>query len=144
MAEAEASQLNHGLMELEDAKGHVSHHRSITPTVPRKKTFAQTLAIYTGSYSKDNLIKLLIAPFVTLLNPGALYTIITGGLMIAWYVGTAIIQTQLFSAAPYVLNASQIGYLSAGPLLGGTIGSTFIALISDPLVKWATARNKGI
>jgi hypothetical protein len=88
---------------------------------------------------------LFAAPFVTLLNIGALYTVITSGILQAWYVGTAIIQTQLFAAPPYhLLNAAQIGYLSVGPLLGGTIGSLLIAFISDPIAKWASNRNNGI
>jgi hypothetical protein len=112
--------------------------------IPQKKTFVQSLAIYTGSYTDDNLFKLLAAPFVTLLNSAALYTCVTSGVLQAWYVGTAIIQTQLFAAPPYLLDAAQIGYLSVGPLLGGTLGSVLVALLSDPLAKWATTRNNGI
>jgi hypothetical protein len=111
---------------------------------PAKKTYLQSLAIYTGVYSADNLLKLFAAPFVTLLNTAALYTCVTSGVLQAWYVGTAIIQTQLFSAPPYLFNAAQIGYLSVGPLLGGTIGSALLAVISDLIAKWATIRNKGI
>jgi hypothetical protein len=110
----------------------------------QRKSTLQLLAIYNGSFTNDNLLKLFAAPFVTLLNIGALYTVITSGILQAWYVGTAIIQTQLFAAPPYLLNAAQIGYLSVGPLLGGTIGSFLIAFISDPIAKWASNRNKGI
>jgi len=112
--------------------------------IRQRKSPIQLLAIYNGSFTDDNLFKLFAAPFVTLLNVGALYTIITSGILQAWYVGTAIIQTQLFAAPPYLLNAAQIGYLSVGPLLGGTIGSVLIAVISDPIAKWASNRNKGI
>jgi hypothetical protein len=112
--------------------------------IPPKKTLVQSWAIYTGSYTDDNLFKLLAAPFVTLLNSAALYTCVTSGVLQAWYVGTAIIQTQLFAAPPYLLDAAQIGYLSVGPLLGGTLGSVLVALLSDPLAKWATTRNNGI
>jgi hypothetical protein len=114
------------------------------PNVPRKKTFYQSLAIYTGVYSHDNIIKLFLAPFVTLLNFAALYTCIAAGLLQAWYVGTAIIQTQLFAAPPYLLDAAQIGYLSVGPLLGGIIGTLGVGLTADPIAKWATRKNGGI
>jgi hypothetical protein len=112
--------------------------------IPRKKTFFQSLAIFTGIYSKDNIIKLVIAPFVALLNPAALYTIITSGMLQAWYVALAITQAGLFSAPPYLLNAAQLGYLSVGPLVGGLLGSFIIGIVSDPVAKWASARNKGI
>jgi hypothetical protein len=81
--------------------------------IPAKKSFVQSLPIYTGIYTDDNLLKLLAAPFVTLLNSAALYTCVTcvtSGVLQAWYVGTAIIQTQLFASPPYLLNAAQIGY----------------------------------
>jgi len=112
--------------------------------ISEKKSYFPSLAIYNGTFTRDNLIKLFLAPFVTLLNIGALYTIITSGLLQAWYVGTAIIQTQLFAAPPYLLDAAGIGDLSVGPLLGGTIGSFLLAFISDPIAKWASNRNKGI
>jgi hypothetical protein len=112
--------------------------------IPKKKSTIQLLAVYSGSYSNDNFLKLFIAPFVTLLNPTALYTCLTSGVLLAWYVGTAIIQTQLFAAPPYLLNPAQIGYLSAGPLVGGTIGGILVALTSDSTAIWATKRNNGI
>jgi hypothetical protein len=112
--------------------------------VPNKKTYWKSLAIYTGIYSHDNLIKLIIAPFVTLLNTAALYTCVTSGMLQAWYVGTAIAQAELFSAPPYLLDATQLGFLSVGPLIGGALGSLLIAILSDPVAKWATKSNKGI
>jgi len=112
--------------------------------VRKRKTYWKSLAIYTGIYSHDNLIKLLIAPFVTLLNTAALYTCVTSGMLQAWYVGTAIAQAELFSAPPYLLDATQLGFLSVGPLIGGALGSLLIAVLSDPIARWATKSNKGI
>jgi MFS family permease len=52
--------------------------------VPKKKTFVQELAIFTGVYSHDSVIKFLIGPFLTLLNPAACYAIIASGLLNSW------------------------------------------------------------
>jgi hypothetical protein len=112
--------------------------------VPVEKTFFQSMAVFTGVYTTDNIIKLVIAPFVSLLNPGACYTIITSGMLQAWYVTIAITQAGLFSAPPYSLDAAQLGYLSVGPLVGGLLGSILIGLISDPTAKWASKRNMGV
>ena|ERR1700737_2679910 len=109
-----------------------------------KKTYLQSLAIVSGTYSNDNLIKLVVAPFITLLNPGALYTIVASGILVAWYVGSSIVLAGIFSGPPWFLDAAGVGYLSAGPFIGGSIGSLIIAVTSDPVVKWATKRNKGI
>jgi hypothetical protein len=52
--------------------------------VPSKKTFTQELAIWTGVHSHDNIIKFLIGPFLTLLNPAACYAVIGSGLLNSW------------------------------------------------------------
>lgn len=112
--------------------------------IPKKKTFVQEMAVYTGVYSRDNIIKYIIGPFITLLNPGALYCTVTSGLLNAWYVGTAIIAAGIFSAPPYNFGPSGIANIGIGPFIGGIIGSTVIALTSDWGVKWLTRLNKGV
>lgn len=52
--------------------------------IPAKKTFVQGLAVWTGVYSKDSLLKYLIGPFIALLNPDACYAIIASGLLNSW------------------------------------------------------------
>ena len=52
--------------------------------IPKKKTFVQELAVWTGVYSKDNVLKFLIGPFLTLLNPAACYAVIASGLLNSW------------------------------------------------------------
>jgi MFS family permease len=54
--------------------------------IPRKKTFVQELAVWTGVYSRDNLLKFLIGPFITLFNPDACYAVLASGLLNSWYV----------------------------------------------------------
>ncbi|TKA69878.1 hypothetical protein B0A55_08828 [Friedmanniomyces simplex] len=114
-----------------------------TADVPRKKTFVQELAIFSGVYSRDNLLKFLIGPLLTLLNPAACYAVITSGLLNSWYVGGAIILSGIFSGPPWNFNAAQIGYLGAGPFIGGMLGSILVAVGSDPIIKLMTKRNNG-
>jgi hypothetical protein len=126
--------------------GEAARIQTISPTRPvrPKKTFVQELAIFTGTYSHDNYIKLVAGPFVTLLNLGACWSTICSGLLTAWYVTSAIIQAGIFAGPPWNFGASQIGYLSTGPFVGGVVGSAMIALTSDPVAKWMTKKNKGI
>jgi len=70
----------HAHEETIDAEG--QHH---SPVVPAKKTFIQELAIWTGIYSRDNILKFLCGPFLTLLNPAACYAVIASGLLNSWY-----------------------------------------------------------
>jgi hypothetical protein len=112
---------------------------------PRAKmSFVRSLRIFTGTYTTDNILKLVIGPFVTLLNVGACWSTVTSGLLTMWYVTSAIMQAGIFAGPPWNFNAAQIGYLSAGPFVGGAVGSAIMVLTSDPLAKYLTKVNKGI
>ncbi|KAK5031512.1 hypothetical protein LTR13_007840 [Exophiala sideris] len=121
------------------------HHREAVhevnaveqPVVARKKkTSVQELAIFTGSYSHGNVTKFILGPFLTLLNPAACYVVIVSGLFNAWYVGTAIIISGIFSGPPWAFNAAQVGYIGVGPLIGGTLASILAAVTSDRVGKY--------
>ena len=123
------------------AKYEKEHHETVAgvepANIPKKKTFVQELAIYTGKYSEDNMLKYLAGPFITLLNPAACYAIITS-------VGSAIILAGVFSGPPWNFGPAEIGYLGAGPFVGGMIGSIFVGWASDPIIKYMGKRNKGV
>ncbi|KAK1809012.1 hypothetical protein LTR12_016630 [Friedmanniomyces endolithicus] len=133
------------LAHIEGGKSEVSEQlgRVGTTDVPRKKTFVQELALFSGVYSRDSLFKFLVGPFLTLFNPAACYAVITSGLLNSWYVGGAIILSGIFSGPPWMFNAAQIGYLGAGPFIGGMLGSILVAVGSDPIIKLMTKRNNG-
>jgi MFS family permease len=117
-----------------------------TPSSPRppKKSFVQTMAVFTGTYTTDSVFKLVVGPFVTLLNVGACWSTVTSGLLTMWYVTSAIMQAGIFAGPPWNYNAGQIGYLSAGPFVGGAVGSAIMVFTSDPIAKLTTKMNKGI
>ncbi|KPI38427.1 putative MFS-type transporter [Cyphellophora attinorum] len=119
-------------------------HAEQDMNVPTKKTFVQELAVYTGVYSQDSIFKFLLGPFLTLLNPAACYAVIASGLLNSWYVGSAIILAGIFAGPPWTFNAAQIGYLGAGPFIGGLIGSLVCGFFGDHVIKYLTRRNKGI
>ncbi|KAK5167452.1 uncharacterized protein LTR77_007151 [Saxophila tyrrhenica] len=127
------------------AKVEMHHHEAaLTSTdVPPKKTFVQSLAVFTGVYSPDSIFKFLLGPFITLLNPAACYAIIVSGLLNSWYVGSAIIISGIFAGPPWTYGAAQVGYLGAGPFIGGMLGSIFVGWLSDPVIKWISKRNGG-
>jgi hypothetical protein len=61
-----------------------------------------------------------------------------------WAVAINLLTAQIFSAEPFLLNTAQLGYLSAGPTVGGLLGSIAAAAISDPFIKFMARRNKGV
>jgi len=112
--------------------------------IPKKKTFVQELAVWTGIYSRDNILKYLAGPFLTLLNPAACYAVITSGLLNSWYVGSAIILSGIFSGPPWNFTAAQVGYTGAGSFVGGMVGSILMAVLGDSVIKYMTRKNKGV
>lgn len=113
-------------------------------TIPPRKTYVQKLAIFTGTYSNDNLLQLVIAPFAVCTNLAVLWmVIITGGLTV-FFVAQSYVMAQIFQAPPYMLSPAGVGYLSLGPFLGGLLGSVLLGVTFDPLIKWCAKKNNGV
>jgi MFS family permease len=135
----ELAKIEHEHQEIIEVEG-----QEVGPNSSTKKTFVQELAIWTGVYSQDNLLKYLAGPFLTLLNPAACYAVIASGLLNSWYVGSAIILAGIFSGPPWHFKPAQIGYVGAGPFIGGMIGSIIAAVFGDYVIKYMTRKNRGV
>ncbi|KAF9883123.1 hypothetical protein FE257_004072 [Aspergillus nanangensis] len=114
------------------------------PSTVSLKSFRQEVAVYTGSYSDENIFKLLLGPFLCLTNIVALWNVIMTGVVTSTYVAISYVVAQVFSASPYLLSTAQIGYLSVGPFLGGVVGCTLVAQSSDRVAIWMAKHNNGI
>ncbi|KAF2462963.1 MFS general substrate transporter [Lindgomyces ingoldianus] len=118
---------------------------STTPPASRaKKTFVQELALFSGTYSDDNLLQLFIAPFAVCTNLAVLWVVIVTGGLTAFFVAQSYDMAQIFMFPPYNLSAAGVGYLSLGPFLGGLLGSVFLGATLDPLIRWCAKKNGGI
>ncbi|RMZ74316.1 mfs transporter [Pyrenophora seminiperda CCB06] len=117
---------------------------SSTRMIPPKKTYLQSLAIFSGTYSDENLFQLVIAPFAVCLNLAVLWMVIVTGGLTAFFVAQSYVMAQIFMAPPYRLTAAGVGYLSVGPFLGGLLGSILVGITLDPLIKWCAKKNKGV
>ena len=106
------------------------------PAPPAKKTFWQSLAIFTGKHSDENLIPLLLAPLAVNLNLGALWMVVVTGMLSSFYVSQSFVAAQIFAFPPYLLNAAGVGYMFVGPFIGGLLGS--IVLVSHSSTLGAT------
>lgn len=118
--------------------------RTTSTSTPPKKTFWQSLAIFTGTHSDENLLPLILAPLLVNVNLGALWMVVVTGLLSSFYVSQSYVAAQIFSFPPYSLDAAGVGYMFIGPFLGALLGSIILAIIMDPLILWCTKRNRGI
>ena len=125
---------------------HKGHRLEPVPTnaTIQKRSFVQELAVFTGVYHHDWIIKDFFGPFLTLLNPAACYAIITSGLLNTWFVGTAIIISGIFSGPPWNFDAAFVGYVGAGPFIGGMLACVVTAVAGDPVIKYLGRKNKGV
>ncbi|OJJ05938.1 hypothetical protein ASPVEDRAFT_55696 [Aspergillus versicolor CBS 583.65] len=129
-----------GAEHIETAEGGESSNGPRSPA----KTFWQELALYTAVYSEESLLRLIFGPFVCLTNVVALWTVVVTAVITSTYVAISYVVAQIFSPPPYLLSSAQVGYLSAGPFIGGVIGTALVAKTTDRLVVWMATRNNGV
>ncbi|KAJ5701818.1 mfs transporter-like protein [Penicillium malachiteum] len=107
-------------------------------------TYLEELAVFTGSHSDEPVFCLLIAPIVCCLNLAVMWVIFLGGGFAAFCIAPLYVMSQLFSAPPYGLTAEGVGFLNTGPLIGGILATLLLAVANDPIIGWASHRNRGI
>jgi len=110
--------------------------------VPRK-TYTQSLAALSGSYTDKGVGHLLSEIFVHLINPAVAWILLVSGVNISFYVAAAYMTAQIWSPPPYSLNVAQNGYFYSGAFIGG-----ILAVGIGPVCDWSArvlARlNRGV
>ncbi|KAJ5935988.1 hypothetical protein N7454_005286 [Penicillium verhagenii] len=121
-------------------------HSAATEYGPRsgKRSFLQRLKPFSGTYSEIPCWRLVINPFLVLAHPAAIWATLLLSITTAWYVVVSFVIAQIFANAPYMLEAVDIGYMSAGPIVGGTLASIVAGFISDPICSVLARHNHGI
>lgn len=114
----------------------LEHSEEMTRTSSRpaplpKKTFVQSLAIFTGTHSDENMFALLLAPLAVNLNLGALWMVVVTGMLSSFYVSQSFVAAQIFAFPPYLLNAAGVGYMFVGPFLGGLLGTIILVRLAS-------------
>lgn len=109
-----------------------------------RKPFLQRLSPFSGVYSHMPLWQMILKPFLIIIHPAVLWATVLLAISTAWYVVVSFVVAQIFTAPPYYLEAVDIGYMSAGPVIGGTLGSILCGLVSDPLAQALARRNRGV
>jgi len=79
---------------------------------------------------------MLVVPAVILLNVGARDIVLVSGIDLAWYVCMPIVMSVHLSALPCRFTAAGVEYTSSTPLLGGSLVSLLITLVSDHKLQW--------
>lgn len=127
-----------------DGQGCSDNRESQLSDVPKPSSFWKQLAIYNGVFTDKSLFSMVVASFLIMANLIASYNILVSGLIMAWFVAMSVLAGIMFAAPPWGFDAAAVGYVSAGPLVGGTLATVFLTLVSDPMIRFLTRRNRGV
>lgn len=83
-------------------------------------------------------------PFLVLYHPAVIWAILLFSFPVLWLVAFKLLIAQIFVAPPYSLDTAQLGYMSAGAVVGGTLGSLLCAILSDPMIELFARKNGGL
>ncbi|EXJ80945.1 hypothetical protein A1O3_07233 [Capronia epimyces CBS 606.96] len=116
---------------------------STTATLERDSFLKRMLPV-TGTFTEESILKMVLRPFFILLNPAVVWSVVLFAIPTLWLVGISFVIAQIFGAPPYLLSTEELGYLSAGPVVGGTLGCLVSGWIADPIAKYISRRNQGV
>ncbi|KAI0082117.1 MFS general substrate transporter [Panus rudis PR-1116 ss-1] len=109
----------------------------------RPPSYLSQLKIYSGTYSKQNFLKIFIRPFPFLLSPVTIFLLLTHGMQTVWLSLVPLCSSTIFTLE-YGFTASQIGLTNLGGLVGIVLGMVVTGPLIDWGVVWMSRRNKGI
>lgn len=110
----------------------------------KRESYLSRIKPFHGTFTDQSLLKMILKPFFVLINPVVSWSILIVAFSSLWVIAIALCVAQIYSVAPYFLNTAEIGYISAGPTVGGFLGCIFAGCISDPIARFLTRRNNGV
>lgn len=112
--------------------------------IPKKQSFRQSLALFTGRKTDEKYWKLLLRPFPLFLQPAFLWASLVQGTMIGWTVFIGVIMAQFFLGSPLWWDEVRTGYAYLGAFIGAIIGFAVAGGLADWSAKKLTQWNKGV
>ncbi|KAF7555108.1 hypothetical protein G7Z17_g2414 [Cylindrodendrum hubeiense] len=122
----------------------ISKVETATSTTIPRQSFLTLMKPYSETFTDEPLWKLIIAPVMILHNPVVIWAIMLMAFPTLWLVAINLLTAQIFTAPPFLLNTTKLGYLSAGPTVGGFLGALIAGLVSDPMIRLFSRRNQGV
>ncbi|KAH9891545.1 major facilitator superfamily transporter [Xylariomycetidae sp. FL2044] len=95
---------------------------SRSTAMPKRKTWAQSLALFDGRKTDEDFFKLLLRPLPLFMQPAFLWACLIQGMLIGWTVFIGVILAAIFLGPPLFWDEVQTGYAS-GPFIGAVLGT---------------------
>ncbi|KAJ5338232.1 hypothetical protein N7452_004960 [Penicillium brevicompactum] len=116
-----------------------SHH-VLDLTIPRN-SWRKRLALTTPT--PEPIWPHFYRPFNVLVFPAVAFTSLQYAAGVAWLTVLSSVLSLTFPQPPYFFSPEQIGYMSAGPLIGNIIGAVYGGFIGDRSILYYARRNNG-
>lgn len=114
------------------------------PAPPVRPSSPRRLRLQLVTRTDESLWKTMYYPVYSAWFPHVAYTSLAYASGVCWVVVVASVTSTVFSQAPYNFNPAQIGFMSAGPLLGSVFGSVYGGSFVDRAIVRFAKRNRGI
>ncbi|KAL2205516.1 MFS general substrate transporter [Sarocladium strictum] len=143
LSHKDQAQLDHVEKADVPAGGHDTESSGQT-SVPGKKTFFQEMALYNGKFTDKSIFTMAITSVAVMFNIVTSYNVFISGLIMAWFVGMAVLSGVFLAGPPWMFTSSSIGYVFTGPFIGGLLASVLMGWVGDPFIKFMSRRNNGV
>lgn len=122
---------------VDDVEEAVAHQQ------PPKKTYLQTLRLYSGTYTREPVLKIFVRPVLLLLLPPVFWAALVEAVSIGFFVAVTSNVAVAFGEA-YHFNSWQTGLCFVSAVIGAVLAIIFGGVISDKVADFFTARNNNI
>ncbi|KAI2708476.1 hypothetical protein CBS147332_6537 [Penicillium roqueforti] len=119
---------------------HTRSHHVLDLTIPRN-SWRKRLALVTPT--PEPIWPHFYRPFRVLIFPAVAFAAFQYAAGIAWLTVTSSVLSLTFPEPPYLFSPAQIGYTSAGPLVGNIIGAVYGGFLGDRSILYYAKRNRG-
>ena len=96
--------------------------RHLRPTgpIPAKASFAQSLKLFNGRKTDDDVFKLILRPLPLFLQPAIVWGCLIQGTLIGWTVLIGVVLAAIYLGPPLFFNEVTTGYLYTGVSIDAT------------------------
>ncbi|TVY39109.1 putative MFS-type transporter [Lachnellula subtilissima] len=127
-----------------DEKINTTAHIEAAPgSIPKKKSYAQRLKIFSGTYTEESFWKLFIRPFALILLPPILWCALVQSVTIGFIVAVTSNVASAYATA-YQFKPYQTGLCFFAAIIGAAIGILAGGHLSDIVADFFTRRNGGV
>ncbi|KAB5511517.1 serine/threonine kinase 16 [Coniochaeta sp. 2T2.1] len=119
-------------------------HETATPDVEKKRTYLQSLRIFTGRYTYAPIWKIFVRPVILLFYPAVFWSFLMYGTTLTWIVVCSVVNGVIFVGPPYNFSVSQTGLISLSPFILTLVGEVLAGPLNDFICLFLTKKNKGI